>query len=132
MSNLWALTKVLFKTNLLGGNNNSKGKKKNQTLSYFLFGVLIAFVIGSLGVPIVLTLDNILKIAPLENIFISLVLPLAGVTTIIFSIFSVVSIFYLSKDAEHLLPMPISGKDILVSKFLKMGEMVLMEIHMEH
>lgn len=118
MSNLWALTKVLFKTNLLGGNNNSKGKKKNQTLSYFLFGVLIAFVIGSLGVPIVLTLDNILKIAPLENIFISLVLPLAGVTTIIFSIFSVVSIFYLSKDAEHLLPMPISGKDILVSKFL--------------
>lgn len=118
MSKLVALTKVLFKTNLFAGENNSKGKNKSKFLSGLLIALLIVFVIGSLGVPIVMTLDSVLAIAPLENIFISLILPLAGVTTIIFSVFSVVSVFYLSKDSDHLLHLPIAPKDIMLSKFL--------------
>ncbi len=118
MSKLWTLTKVLFKTNFLSGFSNSKKGKKRQFLSGFLLVFLLVFVIGSLGVPIIFSIDGILALAPLENILISLVLPVAGVTTILFSIFSVVSVFYLSKDSDHLLPMPISGKDILLSKFL--------------
>ena len=117
MSKLGALTKVLFKTNLFAGENNSNGKKKNKFLSWVLIAFLLIFVIGSLGVPIVMTLDAVLEISPLENIFISLILPLAGVTTIIFSIFSVVSVFYLSKDSDHLLHLPIAPKDIMLSKF---------------
>lgn len=119
MNKLWALTKVLIKTNLFAGANNSANKRKsNKFLTGFLIVFLIAFVMGTLGVPIIMTLDSILEIASLENIFISLILPLAGVTTIIFSLFSVVSIFYLSKDSEHLLPLPVAPKDILLSKFI--------------
>ena len=117
MSKLLELTKVLFKTNLFSGNNNSK-KKNKKGLSVFVLVLLVAFVMCSLGVPIIMALDSVLSIAPLEKIMISLILPLAGVTTVIFSVFSVVSVFYLSKDSEHLLPMPISGKDIMMSKFL--------------
>lgn len=118
MSKLWNLTKVLFKTNFLSGVGKEKKNKKSRFLGGFLLFFLFAFVIGCLGVPIIFTIDGILSLAPLENILISLVLPMAGITTIIFSVFSVVSVFYLSKDSDHLLSMPISGKDILLSKFL--------------
>ena len=118
MSNLWALTKVLFKNNLFSGNEASKGKKKNKARSFILIAFLGVFVICCLGGPIVISMGNILEIAPLENIFISLILPLAGIATIVFSIFSVVSVFYLSKDSEYLLPMPIAPRDIMLSKFL--------------
>ena len=118
MNNLWRLTKILFKTNLFSGDNNSKNKKtKNKVIGGLLIAFLIVFVVGCLGVPIIMTLDSVLEIAPFENIFISLILPLAGVTTIVFAIFSVVSVFYLSKDSEYLLPMPIAPKDIMLSKF---------------
>lgn len=118
MSRLWALTKVLFKNNILVSNINSKNKKKdNKLVNFVLFAFLIIFVIASLGVPIILTLDSVLSVAPVENILISLIIPLAGITTIVFSVFSVVSVFYLSKDSEHLLPLPIAPKDIMLSKF---------------
>ena len=117
MSKLWALTKVLFKTNLFSGSDNVK-KKNKKGLSIFLLVFLVALVMGSLGVPIVLALDSVLAAAPLEKIIISLILPMAGITTIVFAVFSVVSVFYLSKDSEYLLPMPISAKDIMMSKFL--------------
>lgn len=119
MSKLWTLTKVLFKTNLFSSGNISNSKKKhNKVITGFLFALLIVFAICSLGVPIVFALDSILSVAPLENIIISLILPLAGIATIMFSVFSVVSVFYNSKDIEHLLPMPIKAKDIMMSKFL--------------
>ena len=119
MSKLWILTKVLFKTNFFASSGNSNFKKKNNKfVTGALFVFLLVIAIGSLGVPIVLTLDNILSVAPLENIIISLILPIAGIATIIFSVFSVVSVFYNSKDIEHLLPMPIKAKDIMMSKFL--------------
>jgi hypothetical protein len=119
MTNLISLTKILFKTNVLMGTDGEKNnKKKSKFASGLLIALLLVFVGGSLGVPIVMTLDSILSISPLENIFISLILPLAGLTTIMFSVFSVVSVFYLSKDSEYLLSLPLSAKDIMMSKFL--------------
>lgn len=119
MSKLLMLTKVLLKTNLFAGANNSKkNKKRNKCLGIVGIGILLLFVICSLGIPIVFALDNILEIIPMQNIILSFILPLAGITTIVFSIFSVVSVFYLSKDSEHLLPLPIEPRDIMLSKFL--------------
>lgn len=117
MSNIISLTKVLLKTNLVF-DFNSKKEKKNKKSTLFLIGVLLLFVIASVSIPICYTLVNILSIAPVEKIIISLILPLAGVTTIIFSIFSVVSVFYFSKDSDHLLPLPIKSRDLLISKFI--------------
>lgn len=117
MSKLWALSKVLFKTNFGIGIGNSRNKKNNKWLNIFLVGLLVVFVMAALGVPIILAIDGILEIAPLENILLSLILPLAGVTTVVFAVFSVVSVFYLSKDSDYLLPLPLTPKDIMLSKF---------------
>ena len=115
MSKLWALTKVLIKNNVFSsGSKNGKSKKGG----IIALAILLVFVGVSLCVPIVYALDSILEIAKIENIIISIILPMAGVTTIVFSIFSVVSVFYLSKDSEHLLPLPIEPKNIIMSKFL--------------
>lgn len=119
MSKFWSLTKVLLKTDLFASSGDSNKKKKsNKYVTWGLIGLLIVFVIGSLGVPIVIGLNSILKSVPISNIIISLILPLAGVTTIVFSIFSVVSVFYLSKNSEYLLPMPLKARDIMLSKFI--------------
>ena len=119
MNKLWALTKVLFKTNMFAGSDNAKNKgKKSKTVSYVAIAFLVVFVIAFLGVPIIMTIDSILEMSPLENVFIALILPLAGVTTIVFSVFSIVSVFYLSKDSDYLLPLPLAPKDIMLSKFI--------------
>jgi len=117
MSKLWSLTKVLIKTNLLAGFTDNKNSKRKY-LGVIGICFLLVFVVASLGVPIIFAMDSVLEILPIENIIISFILPLAGITTIIFSVFSVVSVFYLSKDSEHLLPLPIDARDIMLSKFL--------------
>lgn len=118
MNKLWALTKVLLKTNLLGGSSKNQ-KKSSKYFGIIGIGLLLVFVVCSLGVPIIIGLDSILEVVVnIEDIMLSLILPLAGVTTVIFSIFSVVSVFYLSKDSDYLLPMPIKSRDIMLSKFL--------------
>ena len=104
MSKLLMLTKVLLKTNLFSGVGDSKkNKKKNKYVGFIGIGLLLLFVICSLGIPIIFAFDSILEVIPMQNIILSFILPLAGITTIVFSIFSVVSVFYLSKDSEHLL-----------------------------
>lgn len=118
MSKFWSLTKVLFKTDLFPSSSASNKSKKKKNSTFLLFGLLIAFVAVTLCVPIIMGLCNILSVMPIEKIIISLVLPLAGVTTIVFSIFSVVSVFYLSKNSDYLLPMPFKPRDILLSKFI--------------
>lgn len=116
MSKVWVLTKVLFKTNFLLSQGNSQ-KKRNKSLGIIGFGILLVFVFGSLGIPIIYALDSLLEVVPMHNIVLSLLLPLAGATTVIFSVFSIVNIFYMSKDIENLLPLPLKSKDILLAKF---------------
>ena len=118
MSKLLALTKVLLKTNFLTGFGDGGKKRKNKGLGVVGIALLLVFVMGSLGVPIIFALDSFLEVLPIQNIVLSFLLPLAGITTITFCVFSVVSVFYLSKDSEHLLPMPLEPRDIMLSKFL--------------
>lgn len=117
MSKLLALTKVLLKNNLLSLQSNSK-KNKNKYFGIIGFILIFILVMGSIGIPIIFAIDSVLEILPIKNILLAFILPFAGIATIIFSVFSVVSVFYLSKDVEHLLPMPIKAKDILLAKFL--------------
>lgn len=119
MSNLLALTKVLLKTNFLSGfknDKNSSGKKKS--LGFVGILILLLVVFCSLGIPIIFAIDSVLEMLPIEKILIAFILPMAGITTIIFGVFSVVSVFYLSKDSDYLLPLPIKGRDIMLSKFI--------------
>lgn len=116
MNKVWALTKVLLKTNFLSNQGNGK-KKKSKSIGLVGIIVLFAFVFGSLGVPIIYGLNTLLEIVPMNDVLLSLILPLAGVTTVIFGVFSVVNIFYMSKDIEYLLPLPLRAKEILIAKF---------------
>lgn len=118
MSKIWMLTKVIAKNSLFTTNASKNKNNKSKYAGIIGIGLLLLFVVLSLCIPIVFALDSILEIAPIEKIVISIILPMAGVTTIVFSIFSVVSVFYLNKDSEHLLPMPIEARDIMISKFL--------------
>lgn len=119
MSKLWLLTKVLMKTNLLSGMSDTNNKKnKKRALSWIGIGLLLVFVLCSLGIPVVISIDSLLEVVPMQKIILSVILPLAGITTIIFSVFSVVNVFYMSKDIEYILPLPIKPKDIMLAKFL--------------
>ena len=118
MSKLLVLTKILLKTNVLPEFSSSKKDKKHKGLSLIGLCVLLIFVFCSLGIPIIYALDSLLGVVPMENVLLSLLLPIAGVTSIVFGVFSIVNVFYLSKDVDYLLPMPLKAKDIMMSKFL--------------
>ena len=94
MSKIWMLTKVLMKTNLLSGFSSSKSnKKKNDKLTVLGVVILLVFVMGSLGVPIIYGINSLLEFLPIEKVLLSVILPLAGLTTIVFRVFSVVNVF---------------------------------------
>ena len=73
MNNVLMLTKVLLKTNFLSGMGEAKkGKKKNKYLGWIGIGILLLFVVCSLGIPIVFAFDSILEVVPMQNLFLAL------------------------------------------------------------
>lgn len=116
MSKLFSLTKVLIKNNVFGGISTKSKKGKYSTI--IGVGLLLVFVLASVCVPMAYVLSSILEVVRIENILISLIIPLGGLAVIIFSIFSTVSVFCLNKDSEHLLSMPIPPRDIILGKFI--------------
>lgn len=115
MSKILMLTKVLFKSTFMEMvNSRKKNNSKSNVLGYM---ILLAIIFCGIGLPVVYFMNSILDILPIENIVISFVLPVAGVTSVMFAIFSVASVFYLSKDSDYLLPLPLEARDIMISKF---------------
>jgi len=118
MSNIIEITKVLLKNNIFGfSSSKKKGKKASSTgnaLSFFL----VIFISGLfMGIPIVLALDNLLSGYNFSELILSFAIPLGGVISVIFGVFSIVSVFYLNKDSEHFLHFPIKSSELLVAKF---------------
>lgn len=119
MSNVIALTKVLIKNNVFGFNGKKKkGKEVSTKGSALAFFLIIAFSITVIGIPMIFALNTILKTYDLSELLISFVIPIGGVTSIVFGVFSIMSVFYFSKDSEQLLPLPIKSSELLISKFL--------------
>jgi len=79
---------------------------------------LVIFISGLfMGIPIVLALDNLLSGYNFSELILSFAIPLGGVISVIFGVFSIVSVFYLNKDSEHFLHFPIKSSELLVAKF---------------
>lgn len=118
MSNVLALTKVLIKNNVFAFNGKKKkGKQVSTKSSVIGFIILITFCTLCIGGPMVYLLSDLLKQFDFSNLVLSFVLPLGGITSIIFGIFSIISVFYFNKDSEKLLPLPIKSSELLLAKF---------------
>lgn len=117
MSNIFALTKILIKNNGFSFSVKNKEKKSKGTnpIAYIL---LLVFCVACLGGPVIFSLSVILKQYDLSSLILSFLLPIGGITTILFGVFSIVSVFYFNKDSEQLLHMPIKSSELLIAKFI--------------
>ena len=119
MTNILALTKVLIKNNVFALSGiKKKGKTTSATSSAIWLIVLLVFCLVMIGAPVILTLNDLLKEYDFSEVIISFIVPIGGFTSIIFGVFSIISVFYFSKDSEQLLPLPIKSSELLISKFL--------------
>ena len=119
MKNMLYLTKVLFINSFSGlgfGSSKKKEKKSNS-----IVGVIVLLLILGLFVaaPMVLTgysIGIMFKGLDLYPIFSSF-LPIMSLMVLLFSIFGIISTFYLSSDMDTLLCLPFKPKDIILAKF---------------
>lgn len=118
MSNVIALTKVLIKNNVFAfSGKKKKGKQVSTKSSIIGFIILITFCTLCIGGPMVYLLSDLLKQFDFSNLVLSFVIPIGGITSIVFGIFSIISVFYFSKDSDKLLPLPIKSSELLLAKF---------------
>ncbi|MCI8514200.1 MAG: hypothetical protein HFI93_06170 [Lachnospiraceae bacterium] len=124
MRKLFCLTRVLFKTSLgslyqgMAGNKNKKKNGKGwggKLLCLFLLICLFPTFI-MLGVAAYEGHDLLAGIGQ-EGLIVSFIGILGSMATLIFAISLVLSIFYMSRDVEMLLPMPLKPWEIVGAKF---------------
>lgn len=111
MKKVMTLTKILFKNT--SSQFNIKSKNKSSKIGIIALICYVAIIFGYLSYQIV----KLLIAYNQPVIFIGILLLLIAMLVIFQTIFSGISIFYMSKDIEYLLPMPISTKELLMAKF---------------
>ncbi len=120
MTNFFLLTKTLLKTSLFSQFSFKKKDKKgkNNFGKILLMFVFVFLILSSIVLPLIFSVAHVVKLVDgLDNLIVSFIIPIAGLSVILFSVFSMISVFYLNKNSEHLLPLPIESKDLLMAKF---------------
>ena len=130
MKNALYLTKVLF-LNSFGVNFKKKDTKGLSRLGFI--GILLTLVIF-VGAPMVImgySFGVVFKELDLLKEGISAFIPLMSVMVLLFSIFGIISTFFLSSDVDTLLALPFKPKEILFAKFINsLTSVYLIEIMM--
>lgn len=140
MKNILYLTKVLF-LNSFGLNFSNKEKKNKKSISRIGYVVLIAFLILFVGAPMLLmgigigvSFNEIGKTLEGVNVILEgfkSFLPMISIMVLLFSIFGIISTFFLSSDMETLLALPFKPKEIIIAKFINsLTSVYLIEIMM--
>jgi ABC-2 type transport system permease protein len=114
------LTLTLIKTSFDVG-IGAKGKKSKPRRTIIVAGLLFGLFIASFSIPVtafVVELVNNLKVINLPEIVFYMVLPLATITVTVLSIFTVVSILFLSTDNKILLYLPLTARQIIFARFM--------------
>ena len=119
MSKTISLTIALLKTSFdLGiGNKSKKSNKRNKSL--LTFGLFTLFIF-SFSLPIISLVNEFvltLSAFNLAEIIWYVVLPIATLSVGVLSLFTVISIMFLSNDNKILLFLPLSPKQIISARF---------------
>lgn len=110
-----SLTKVFLKNsfqNIQTASNKKTSKIANTVLYLFVF-IYLGAIIGYFSYNIVKGLVQIHQ----EEVFLGLFFLIVAAFIAFQGIFSCINVFYFSKDIEFVLPLPVSSKEILISKF---------------
>jgi ABC-2 type transport system permease protein len=119
MSKIISLTIALLKTSFdLGiGNKSKKSNKRNKSL--LTFGLFTLFIF-SFSLPIISLVNEFvltLSAFNLAEIIWYVVLPIATLSVGVLSLFTVISIMFISNDNKILLFLPLSPKQIISARF---------------
>lgn len=113
-----ALTKIFLKNSFFPKNLDQTTKKENlkpklgMKLLYFFIMLYVAGIIGVFSYEMIQGLIGINQ----ETVFLGLLfLGIAGFL-LIQSIFSIINVFYFSRDIEYVLPWPLSAREIVAAK----------------
>jgi ABC-2 type transport system permease protein len=114
------LTLTLLKTSFDLG-IGKKGKKTSKSKSGIMILFLMFLFIISFSMPITFLIRDLvtnLTVINLPEIVWYVILPIASITIAILSLFTVISILFLSSDNKVLLFMPLTPKQIITARFL--------------
>lgn len=119
MNKTLRLTLTLLKTSLdLGVRKKTKKTKKSNAL--LIAGILFALFVTSFSLPVTFLVRdfvNTLKLVNLPEIVWYVVLPIGTITITVLSIFTVISIMFLSTDNKILLYLPLTPRQIISARF---------------
>jgi ABC-2 type transport system permease protein len=119
MNKTISLTIALLKTSFDLGLGN-KSKKTSKRKSSFLTIGLLTLIIASFSLPIISLVNEFvvtLNAFNLSEIVWYVVLPIASISVGLLSLFTVISIMFLSNDNKILLFLPLSAKQIIGARF---------------
>jgi ABC-2 type transport system permease protein len=119
MNKTISLTIALLKTSFDLGIGN-KSKKTNKRRSNLFTISLLTLIIASFSLPIITLVNEFvvtLNAFNLSEIVWYVVLPIASISVGVLSLFTVISIMFLSNDNKILLFLPLSAKQIIGARF---------------
>lgn len=110
-----SLTKVFLKNSFQNTQtaSNKKSSKVGNTILYLFVFIYLGTIIGFFSYNIISGLVQIHQ----EEVFLGLFFLIVAAFIAFQGIFSCINVFYFSKDIEFVLPLPVSAKEILISKF---------------
>ncbi|MDC2864114.1 putative ABC transporter permease subunit [Bacillus sp. BP-3] len=113
MNKIWMLTKILLKMNYA---DMVTDKKKRVTSLFLLLGLLL---VGFLFIgPLANGMYGVLKQVNQENVLLGMGLAIGSIWIFVFSITTILTVFYYSNDVEMLLPLPLKPAHIITAKFI--------------
>lgn len=120
-NSIFVLTRAMFKNDETLSNMVGRSTKKSFFSSKWKVILLVLFLMVTMGLSfgfMISDLYDTLAVMEMESLLIRLLIPAAGIMVFMFGIFYVMNVFYFSKDVDNYLYLPISGGEILTSKFL--------------
>ncbi|MEH7464501.1 ABC transporter permease [Bacillus thuringiensis] len=113
MNKIWMLTKILLKMNYA---DMLTDKKKRVVYVLSFLGLLC---VGFLFIgPLANGMYNVFKQFGQENLLLGMGLAVGSIWVFVFSITTILTVFYYSDDVEMLLPLPLKPADIITAKFI--------------